>query len=173
MLKTEEHVLQQFSGVRTGKANSSLIDNIVVEAYGSTMKMREVATISVPESRMLLVQPFDIANIKPIEKAIQGAGLGLNPSVQGRFLRIVLPDLSAERRQEFVKVVRRMAEEGRVATRTERRQALEALKKVKSDGGVSEDEIETAEKEVQKLTDQYIEKIDVHLTTKEKEILTV
>jgi ribosome recycling factor len=173
MLKTEEHVVHEFSGVRTGKATPGLIENVMVDAYGSNMRLKELATIGTPEPRMLMVQPFDVANIKAIEKGIQNAGLGLNPAVQGRFLRIVLPELSTERRQEFVKIAKRMAEEGRVAIRTERRQALELLKKVKSDGGVSEDEIKSAETDVQKLTDQYIKRVDDHLALKEKEILTV
>lgn len=173
MLKTEEHVVHEFAGVRTGKASPSLIENVHVEAYGSNMRLRELATISVPEPRMLMVQPFDQGNVKAIEKAIQSSNLGLNPAVQGRFIRIVLPELSTERRQEFVKIVKRMAEEGRVAVRNERRHAIEALKKVKNDGGVSEDDVKGAEEEIQKLTDQYIKKIDEHLVHKEKEILTV
>jgi ribosome recycling factor len=173
MLKTEEHVVHEFGGVRTGKASPSLLENIQVEAYGSNMRLRELATISVPESRMLMVQPFDQGNLKAVEKAIQNAGLGLNPATQGRFIRVVLPELSAERRQEFVKICKRMAEDGRVSVRNERRHALELLKKVKNDGGVSEDDVKVAEQEVQKLTDQYIAKVDAHLVTKEKEILTV
>jgi ribosome recycling factor len=173
MLKTEEHVVSQFSGVRTGKASPSLIENVMVEAYGSMMRLKELATISAPESRMLMVQPFDSSNIKAIEKGIQSANLGLHPATQGKFIRIILPDLSAERRQEFVKICKKMSEDGRVAVRNERRQALEGLKKAKNDGGVSEDDIKTAETEVQKLTDQFIKKIDEHLAHKEKEILTV
>jgi ribosome recycling factor len=173
MLKTEEHLVSQFAGVRTGKASPSLIDNMHVEAYGSHMRLKELATITAPESRMLMVQPFDITNIKAIEKAIQSSNLGLNPATQGKFIRIVLPDLSAERRQEFVKICKKMTEEGRVAIRTERRQAMELLKKAKADGGVSEDDVEDAEAETQKLTDQYIKKLEDHLAHKEKEILTV
>ncbi len=173
MIKTEEHVVHEFSGVRTGKASPSLLENIHVDAYGSHMRLKEVATISVPESRMLMVQPFDQSNVKAIEKAIQQSGLGLNPSTQGRFIRVVLPDLSSERRQEFVKIVKRMAEEGRVAVRSERRTAIEALKKLKGTAGVSEDDIKDAEQEAQKLTDQFIKKVDDHLAHKEKEILTV
>ena len=173
MLKTEEHVIHEFHGVRTGKASPSLIENVMVEAYGSNMRLKELATISAPEARMLMVQPFDQTNMKAVEKAIQGAGLGLNPATQGRFIRVILPDLSAERRQEFVKLAQRMAEEGRVAVRTERRAAIESLKKLKGSAGVSEDNIEDCEKDVQKLTDQYIKKIDDHLVVKEKEILTV
>jgi len=172
MLKTEEHLLNQLSGVRTGKASPSLIENLQVEAYGSMMRLKELATISTPEARMLMVQPFDITNVKAIEKAIQSSNLGLNPASQGKFIRIVLPDLSAERRAEFVKLCKRFTEDGRVAIRNERRQAMESLKKAKNDG-VSEDEVETAEAEVQKLTDQYIVKLEQHLAHKEKEILTV
>jgi len=173
MLKTEEHLVHQFAGVRTGKASPSLIENVMIEAYGSHMRLKELATISAPESRMLLVTPFDQSNVKAIEKGIQSANLGLNPASQGKFIRIVLPELSTERRQEFVKICRKMSEDSRVALRNERRQALEGLKKVKADGGVSEDDVKTAEGEVQKLTDQYIAKLDQHLAHKEKEILTV
>ena len=172
MLKTEEHVVHQFSGVRTGKASPSLIENVLVEAYGSHMRLKELATISAPESRMLMVQPFDVSNVKAIEKGIQSANLGLNPATQGKFIRIVLPDLSAERRQEFVKICKKMAEDGRVAIRNERRQAMDLLKKAKADG-TSEDDVKGGETEVQKLTDQYIAKLDAHLAHKEKEILTV
>ncbi|HTI71383.1 MAG TPA: ribosome recycling factor [Candidatus Limnocylindria bacterium] len=173
MIKTEEHVVHEFSGVRTGKASPSLIENLMIEAYGSGMRLKELATISAPEPRMLMVQPFDATNMKAIEKGIQSAGLGLNPAVQGRFIRLVLPELSTERRQEYVKIVKRMAEEGRVAVRNERRHAIEGLKKLKGTAGVSEDDIKGAEQEIQKLTDQYIAKVDHHVVVKEKEILTV
>jgi ribosome recycling factor len=172
MLKTEEHLVSQFAGVRTGKASPSLIENIHIEAYGSHMRLKELATITAPESRMLMVQPFDISNMKAIEKGIQGANLGLNPATQGKFIRIVLPDLSTERRQEFVKICKKMTEDGRVAIRNERRQAMDLLKKAKNDG-TSEDEVKGAEEEVQKLTDSYIKKLEDHLAHKEKEILTV
>lgn len=173
MMKTEEVVQNEFSGVRTGKASPSLVENILVEVYGSNMRIRELAGITTPESRMLLIQPWDAATVHPIEKAIQKSNLGLNPAVDKKFIRIVLPDLSQERRQEFVKVVRKMAEDGRVAIRHVRRDTLEALKKQAKEGGVTEDQVEMAEKETQKLTDQFIAKIDSHLAHKEKEILTV
>lgn len=173
MLKSEEHVHQEFSGVRTGKASPALVENIQAEVYGSMMRIKELANISVPESRMLLVQPWDAGSIGPIEKAIQKANLGLNPAVQGKFIRIVLPDLSTETRQKFVKAVKAMAETGKIAIRQIRRDALEALKKESKSGGVSEDEVETAEAEVQKLTDQYIAKLEAHLVTKEQEIMKV
>ncbi len=173
MEKTEQVVHHEFSSVRTGKASPALVENVMVEVYGSHMRIRELAGITTPESRMIMIQPWDAATVQPIEKAIQKANLGLNPSVQGKFIRIVLPDLSAERRQELVKVAKKMAEDGRVAVRHVRRDALEALKKEEKSGGVSEEELEGAEKEVQKLTDQYIAKIDQHLAQKEKEIMTV
>lgn len=170
MIKTEEVVQNEFAGVRTGKASPALVENIPVEVYGSTMRIRELAGISTPEARMLMIQPWDASSIQPIEKAIQKANLGLNPAVQGKFIRLVLPELSQERRVEFTKIVKKMAEDGRVAIRHVRRDALEHLKKEK---GVTEDQIEAAEKEIQKLTDQYIGKIDAHVVAKEKEIMTV
>jgi len=173
MSKTEEVVQHEFAGVRTGKASPALIENIMVDVYGSQMRIRELAGITTPEPRMLMVQPWDATTLHPIEKAIQKTNLGLNPAIQGKFIRIVLPELSQERRQEFVKIVRKMTEDGRVAIRHVRRDALEHLKKEAKNGGVSEEDLETAEKEVQKLTDQYIARIDQHLAHKEKEIMTV
>ncbi|MSU26915.1 MAG: ribosome recycling factor [Pedosphaera sp.] len=173
MLKSEQHMEYEFSGVRTGKASPALVENIQAEVYGSMMRIKELANISVPESRMLLIQPWDQGSVGPIEKAIQKANLGLNPAVQGKFIRIVLPDLSTETREKFVKMVKHMAETGKIAIRQIRRDAIEAVKKEGKNGGISEDEVETAEGEVQKLTDQYIKKLDVHLAVKEAEILKV
>lgn len=171
MMKTEEVVQNEFAGVRTGKASPSLVENLLVEVYGSQMRIRELAGITAPEPRMLMIQPWDMSSIQPIEKAIQKSNMGLNPAVQGKFIRIVLPELSTERRIEFTKIVKKMAEDGRVAVRHVRRDALEQLKKEKD--GVTEDQVEAAEKEIQKLTDQYSAKIDTHVTAKEKEIMTV
>ncbi len=173
MIKTEEVLQKEFAGVRTGKASPSLVENIMVEVYGSMMRLRELAGITTPEPRMLMIQPWDNGSIQPIEKAIQKSNLGLNPAVQGKFIRIVLPELSQERRQEFVKIVHKMTESGRVAIRHVRRDAMEALKKESKASGVTEDQVEAAEKEIQKLTDDYIGKLDAHLAHKEKEILTV
>src|SRR5580704_5958794 len=173
MIKTEEVVQHEFAGVRTGKASPSLVENVLVEVYGSQMRIRELAGITAPEPRMLLIQPWDATTLHPIEKAIQKSNLGLNPAVDKKFIRIVLPELSQERRLEFIKIVKKMAEDGRVAVRHVRRDAMEALKKDSKSGGVTEDQVEGAEKEVQKLTDQYIAKIETHLEHKEKEIVTV
>ena len=173
IMKTEEVVQHEFSGVRTGKASAGLVENVVVEVYGSQMRIRELAGITTPEPRMILIQPWDATTVHAIEKAIQKSNLGLNPSVDKKNIRIVLPELSQERRLEFSKIVKKMAEDGRVAIRHVRRDSIEHLRKIAKSGGVTEDEIETAEKEAQKLTDQYIAKIDQHLTHKEKEIMTV
>ena len=173
MMKTEEVVQHEFAGVRTGKASPALVENIQVEVYGSQMRIRELAGITTPESRIILIQPWDLNSLHPIEKAIQKSNLGINPTVDKKFIRLVLPELSQERRQEFVKIVRKMAEDGRVAIRHVRRDAMEHLKREGKAGGVTEDAIAMAEKEVQKLTDQYTGKIDTHLAHKEKEIMTV
>jgi ribosome recycling factor len=173
MIKTEQFVVNEFAGVRTGKASSGLVENISVDVYGSQMRIRELAGITTPEPRTLVIQPWDATTLQPIEKAIQKSNLGLNPSVQGKVLRIFFPELSQERRQEFVKIVKKMAEESRVAIRHVRRDAMDELKKHAHDSGVTEDEEKQAEKDLQKLTDDYVAKIDAHLAAKEKEIMTV
>jgi len=173
MGKTEEVVTHEFSGIRTGKASPGLVENVQVDVYGSIMRIRELAGITTPESRVIMIQPWDAATIHPIEKAIQKANLGLNPAIDKKYIRIVLPELSTERRNEFVKIVKKLAEDGRVAVRHVRRDAMEHLKKLAKDGKLPEDEEKSAEKEIQKLTDQYIAKIDGHLAHKEKEIMTV
>ena len=173
MQKTEHVVQNEFAGVRTGKASAGLVENIIVDVYGSQMRIRELAGITTPEPRMIMIQPWDASTVHPIEKAIQKSNLGLNPAVDKKFIRIVLPELSQERRVEFTKVVKKMAEDGRVAIRHVRRDAIEHMKKESKEGVITEDELKHGEKEVQKLTDQYIAKIDGHLAHKEKEIMTV
>jgi ribosome recycling factor len=173
MIKTEQVVTSEFAGVRTGKASASLVENIVVEVYGSQMRVRELAGITTPEPRQLVLQPWDVASLHPIEKAIQKSNLGLNPTVQGKIIRISFPELSQERRQEFVKITKKMAEDARVSLRHTRRDAMELLKKHGHDSGITEDQSKQAEKDLQKLTDQYSVKIDQLLAAKEKEIMTV
>ena len=173
MLKTEQKLANDFAGVRTGKASSSLVENIQAEVYGSMMRIRELANISTPEPRMLVIQPWDVAALQPIEKAIQKANLGLSPVVQGKLLRLAFPELSTERRQEFVKLIKKMSEDGRVAIRHVRREAMDLFKKHAHDSGITEDDKKQAEKDLQKLTDDYIGKIDTHVVNKEKEIMTV
>ena len=173
MEKTEQVVVNEFAGVRTGKASAALVENILVETYGSQMRIRELAGITAPEPRTLSIQPWDASTITAIEKAIQKANLGLNPATQGKVIRIFFPELSQERRLEFVKIIKKMAEDGRVAVRHVRRDAMDLLKKHAHDSGVTEDEEKQAEKDLQKLTDTYIAKIDAHLVHKEKELMTV
>ena len=173
MKKTEDVVVHEFSGVRTGKASATLVENILVECYGSHMRIRELAGITTPDARTLMIQPWDATTVSAIEKAIQKSNLGLNPAIDNKCIRISIPELSTERRLEFTKVIRKMSEDGRVAVRHVRRDTIEALKKDAKNGGITEDELQSAEKEVQKLTDQYIKLIDQHLEHKEKEIMTV
>ena len=174
MIKTDGVVQHEFTGIRTGKASPVLVENILVEVYGgSQMRIRELAGITTPESRVLLIQPWDASTVQAIEKAIMKSNIGVTPAVQGKVIRLVMPELSTERRQEMVKLTKKMAEDGRVAVRHVRRDAMEQLKKHAHDSGVTEDDVKQAEKDLQKLTDDYTAKIDGHVTHKEKEIMTV
>jgi ribosome recycling factor len=173
MIKTEQVLVNDFAGVRTGKASPGLVENIQAEVYGSPMRIRELANISTPEPRMLVIQPWDASAVQAIEKAIQKANIGLSPVVQGKLIRVSFPELSTERRQEFVKLIKKMAEDGRVSVRHVRRDAMELLKKHGHDSGITEDEEKQAEKDLQKLTNDYIAKLDAHVASKEKEIMTV
>ncbi len=173
MGKTEQVILNEFAGIRTGKASPALVENIMVEVYGAQMRIRELAGITTPEPRAIHIQPWDINSVHPIEKAIQKSSLGLNPQIQGKTIRLFLPELSQERRQELCKHVRKLTEDGRVAIRHVRRDAMETLRREKGEGKIPEDDEKQGEKELQKLTDDYIGKIDGHLAHKEKEIMTV
>jgi ribosome recycling factor len=144
MTKTDEVVQHEFSGIRTGKASPVLVENIPVEVYGSQMRIRELAGITTPEPRVLAIQPWDASTIHAIEKAILKSNLGVTPAVQGKLIRLVMPELSQERRQEMVKVVHKLAEDGRVAIRHVRRDAIEAVKKESKAGGVAKDQVEVA-----------------------------
>ena len=164
---------QELGGLRTGRASPHLVDPIHVEAYGSHMPMNQLATVSVPEARLISIQVWDASVVKAVEKAIRDSNLGLNPSVEGQVVRIRIPELNQERRQELVKVAHKYAEAARVAVRHVRRDGLDHLKKLQKDGHVSEDEIKRHEGEVQKATDQAIADIDHTLAAKEKEIMSV
>src|SRR4051812_39838141 len=152
MKKAVDHTLHEFSSIHTGKATPAMVEGVTVDAYGSQMRLKECAAITTPDSRMIQIQPWDKGLTKAIEKAIQMANLGLNPSIDGGLVRVPLPELSRERRQEFVKVANRMAEEGRVQIRNTRRDALDSLKKAQKDGKISEDELKRFEKDVQTTT---------------------
>lgn len=167
MEKSLANTKQKFAGMRTGRASTSLLNNISAEAYGSAMPLNQLATISVPEAQMLLVSPFDPQNIGAIEKAIMNSNLKLTPQNDGKVIRVPLPQLSEERRKELDKVVRQEAEEGRVAVRNIRRDLLDEVKKNKE---FSEDDTKRVQAEVQKVTDKYIFKIDDYMDNKLKEI---
>src|SRR5579871_5632512 len=164
---------QELSGLRTGRASAGLLDHVQVEAYGSHMPLNQLATISVPEPRLLHVQVWDRSMIHPIEKAISAANLGLTPSSEGQVLKLRIPELNEERRREIVKVAHKYAEAARVAVRHVRRDGLEVLKKLEKDHKISEDEHNRQAAEVQKATDATIAEVDKLLAGKEKEIMTV
>jgi ribosome recycling factor len=164
---------QEFGGLRTGRASPSLVDPIHVEAYGQEMPLNQVASISVPESRLLSIQVWDKSVVTAVEKAIRNSNLGLNPQTEGQVIRLRIPELNQERRQELVKIAHKYAETARVAVRHVRRDGIDALKKAQKDGHVSEDEIKRHEAEVQKATDASISEIDQALAQKEKEIMSV
>ncbi|MEX2584405.1 MAG: ribosome recycling factor [Gemmatimonadota bacterium] len=168
-----EALRREFSSVRTGKASPALLDTIRVEAYGSHMPLNQVATVSAPEPRMLVVQPWDRAMLGPVEKAIQTADLGLNPSNDGKIVRVPIPALTEERRREYVKLLHKMAEEARVSVRHARKEANDDVKRLQKDGEVSEDEARRRQDEVQKATDRHIESIDELLRHKEAEVMEV
>lgn len=166
-------LMQEFAGLRTGRASISLLEPVTVDAYGSQMPLNQLANINVPESRMLTVQVWDKSMVKAVEKAIQTSGLGLNPSTDGQLIRVPIPELNEERRQELSKIASKYAEQARVAVRNVRRDGMESLKQMEKDGDMSQDEHRAWADEIQQMTDDIITKIDEAATTKEEEILQV
>jgi ribosome recycling factor len=164
---------KEFSGLRTGRASASLLEPIHVDAYGSSMPLTQVGTISVPEPRMLTVQVWDKALVSHVDKAIREAGLGLNPMADGQLVRVPIPALNEERRNELKKIAHKYTEQARVAVRNVRRDGMELLKKMEKDGSLSQDDHRKTSEKVQHLTDGYIKKIDEALTHKEAEITQV
>lgn len=173
MKKAVEHFRKELVAVRTGRATPALLEKVLVDYYGIPTPVNQLATISVPEPRMLVIQPWDKSALSEIERAIMKSDLGLSPMNDGTVIRLVLPQLTQERRQELVKLVRKKAEEGRVAVRNIRRDTNDDLKAKQKEGGCSEDELKRLQAEVQKLTDKYIKEIDELLAAKEKEIMEV
>jgi ribosome recycling factor len=171
MHKAVEHTQVEFSGVRTGRASPSFVEKLTVDYYGSEVPLQQLAGFSVPEARMLVIQPYDVGSIKAIEKAIQHSDLGLNPSNDGKVIRLSFPPLTAERRKDYVRMVKHMAEEGRVAVRNTRRAARHDLDGLEKEGEISADELERAEKDLDKLTATHVGEIDNHLEHKERELL--
>jgi ribosome recycling factor len=173
MTKSVESTRQKYQSVRTGRANPSLLDRINVDYYGAVTPLRQLATISAPEARMLTVQPYDKSSIKAIEKSIMESDLGLTPNNDGAMIRLVIPELNEERRKQLVKVVRGMTEEGKVALRNIRRDVMADLKELKDAGETGADDEHRAEEALQKLTDDKVKELDALLKGKEAEILEV
>ncbi len=173
MEKSVDFMVHEFAAVRTGKASPALVENVDVQAYGSTMKLKQLALITTPEPRLLVVQPFDAGTVRDIEKALNESRIGITPSVDGKIIRLPIPELSEERRKDLVRSLGKMAEEARVRVRGNRRTALDEAKKLKASGTLTEDGMRDTEDEVQKLTDRLVKSIDDHLARKETEIMKV
>jgi ribosome recycling factor len=173
MDKSVEAAAHEFTTVRTGRASAGLLDRIEIDYYGQKTPLKQLATVNVPEPRLLTVQPYDPGSVKTIERAIQESDLGLTPSNDGKLIRLPIPQLTEERRKELVKVVRHLAEEGRVAVRNIRRDVMHDLKELVKGGDVGDDEERRAEERAQKLTDDHVKRIDELLKRKEEEIMEV
>ncbi len=171
--KAMETLLREFSEVRTGRAQPSLVEDMHIDYYGTSTPIRQIAAVSSPDPKQILIQPWDASAIKDIEAAINSSKLGVNPMNDGKVIRLVLPPLSTERREEFIRMVKDMAERGRVTLRTLRRDANDKIKKIQSEGHMSEDDKFKAEEEVQKMTDRYIKEIDTLLERKSKDLREV
>ncbi|MGB2401772.1 MAG: ribosome recycling factor [Akkermansiaceae bacterium] len=175
MQKAVEYAVHEFAAIRTGKASPALVENIDVSvpSYGSNMKVKALAVITVPEPRMIMVQPFDPSTTGDIEKAILESNTGLNPANEGKHLRIPVPELSEERRRDMVKMVKTQAEEARVRVRSCRKDGMDAAKKMKAENALTEDGMHDFEQDIQELTNKFIKEIDEHLAAKETELMTV
>lgn len=166
-----DSIRRELSQVRTGRASPALLDGILVEAYGTKTPLRQLANVSIPEARLIVIQPWDKSIIGEMEKAIQKSELGINPTNDGKLIRLNVPPLTEERRRELVKLTKKIGEEGKIRLRSRRRESVESLKQAQKDGALAEDESHTLQEEVQKLTDQYVEMIDKVLEEKEHEIM--
>ena len=173
MTKAVEHVRAEFANVRTGRATPALVENLVVDYYGTQTPLRQLAGFSVPDAMLLVITPYDKSSLGAIEKAIQGSDLGINPANDGAVVRLAFPPLTEERRRDLVKVVKHKAEEGRVAVRNLRRASRHELEGFERDGSISSDELDRVEKEIEKMTHQQVAAIDQILSHKEKELLEV
>jgi len=173
MMKSVDFVQKEFTTIRTGKASPALVENVHVEYYGTKTRLRELAGISTPEPRLIVIQPWDPTVMDEIERAILKANLGVTPLNDGKVIRIPIPELSEERRKDLDKVIKRMAEDGRVSIRNIRREANDEIKRLQKSGDITEDDMYRSEKDVQEKTNEYIIEIDKHLASKEKEILEI
>jgi ribosome recycling factor len=173
MHKAVTHTQGEFSTIRTGRATPALVEKLKVDYYGTEVPLQQLAGFSVPEARVLVISPYDKNSLKAIERAIQNSDLGINPNNDGQLIRLVFPQLTSERRKELVKVVRHKAEEGRIAARNVRRDARRELEGLEKDGDISADDLERAEKELEKVTHEHVAEIDRMLARKEQELLDV
>lgn len=173
MKKTLKVYKEELNNTRAGRANPALLDKITVDYYGTQTPLNQIASISAPEPRTLLIQPWDANSIPNIEKAIMKSDLGLTPSSDGKVIRLIIPQLTEERRKEIIKTLKKTTENAKVAIRNERREANEQLKKMEKDGELTKDDLKKAEEDVQKITDKYIEEIDKLMANKEKELMEV
>jgi len=173
MEKALEHLAEEFAAVRAGRANAKVLDRITVEYYGSETPLNGVATISTPDARTLVIQPWDTTLLKEIQKAIQASDLGINPQNDGKVIRLVFPQLTEERRKDLTKQVKKYAEESKVAMRNIRRDGMDYIKKLKKDSQITEDEQKKAEKDLQDILDKFIKKADDALAAKEKELMSI
>lgn len=173
MKKTVAYLKEDFATIRAGRANPKLLDKIFVEYYGASTPLNQLSNISVPEPRMLVIQPYDVTCIKDIEKAIMVSDLGINPANDGKIIRLMIPQLTEERRKELVKLVKKETESAKVTIRNERRDAMDKIKKMEKASEITEDDRKSAEKQVQDLTDKYIAELENMLKSKEKEVMEV
>lgn len=173
MEKAVDFMQHEFAAIRTGKASPALVENLDVEAYGSAMKLKQVALISAPEPRLLVIQPFDASTVRDIERAINESRIGITPAVDGKIIRVPIPELSEERRRDLVKTLKNISEECRVRVRSCRRDAMEGARKLQKSGELTEDELRITEGEIQKLTDKYTASIEEHVSAKEAEVMKV
>lgn len=173
MTKCVEHLHTEFSALRTGKASPALVENVSVLYYGTPTRMKELAGITTPEPRLIIIKPYDPSVLGDIEKAISAANLGVTPRNDGKIIRVPIPELSGERRAEIIKVAKRLAEECRIAVRNLRREANEAIKELEKNSKISEDDKNHALKEIQESTDRYIKEVDQRVAAKEKELMEV
>lgn len=173
MEKSIDALLNEYASIRAGRANPHVLDKIKVDYYGTPTPIQQVGNISVPEARMILIQPWEKSLIRPIEKAIQTSELGINPSNDGTVIRLVFPELTEDRRKELAKDVKKKGDGAKVAIRNIRRDAMDSIKKMEKAGDISEDDLKQGEEKIQKITDKMIEKVDKAIETKTKEIMTV
>jgi ribosome recycling factor len=173
MEKMLEFMMHEFAAIRTGKASPMLVESIDVHTYGSSMKLKQLALITSPESRLLVIQPFDTGTLKDIEKAILESKVGITPLIDGKVIRLRIPELSEERRKDLVRTIGKLAEEARVKVRSSRRDAIETAKKLEKASTMTEDELDRFEKEIQKITDKYVADIELHVKHKEAELMKI